>query len=156
MENFDEKQILLGRIIDSDGKSLDNEDLNCSLSDLFSQINPTVSNEPVQIDKIFPTGIKVIDGFSTICYGQKLCLFANKAVGVTTLLGMFLNNSPADVNIVSLTVESMDKAWGFINFCVKKYPEVLKRTIVVCSTPLDSVEKIKKNQFSCKKVLDKA
>ena len=144
-EEFYEQEPLLGRVIDSDGKPLDGGIENYSLEEMFSEIAPVDSSEPAPITKIFKTGVRAVDAFITIGYGQKMGVFAPSGCGLSTFLGLILKNSEADINIVSLVVDSVEIAWDFINYCVKYEPNIQRKTIVICSTPLDSAEKIKKN-----------
>ena len=144
-EEFYEQEPLLGRVIDSDGKPLDGGIENYSLEEMFSEIAPADSSEPAPITKIFKTGVRAVDAFITIGCGQKMGVFAQSGCGLSTFLGLILKNSEADINIVSLVVDSVEIAWDFINNCVKSEPYIQRKTIVICSTPLDSAEKIKKN-----------
>lgn len=144
-DEFYEQEPLLGRVIDSSGNPLDGEDLEYSLDGILAQILPADSSEPAPITKIFKTGVRAVDAFTTIGYGQKMGVFAQSGCGLSTFLSLVLMNSQADINIVSLAANSVENAWGFINDCIKDNPNVQRKTVVVCSTPLDSAEKIKKN-----------
>ena len=144
-EELPEPEAPLGRIIDSDGNPLDGKELDCSIENMFMQIAPVDSSEPSPIKKIFKTGVRAVDAFITIGCGQKMGVFAQSGCGLSTFLGLILKNSEADINIVSLVVDSVEIAWDFINYCVKYEPNIQRKTIVICSTPLDSAEKIKKN-----------
>lgn len=144
-EEFYEQEPLLGRVIDSDGKPLDGGIENYSLEEMFSEIAPADSSEPAPITRIFKTGVRAVDAFITIGCGQKMGVFAQSGCGLSTFLGLILKNSEADINIVSLVVDSVEIAWDFINNCVKSEPYIRRKTIVICSTPIDSAEKIKKN-----------
>ncbi|MGN1153611.1 MAG: FHIPEP family type III secretion protein, partial [Candidatus Gastranaerophilaceae bacterium] len=144
-EEFYEEEPLLGRVIDSDGNPLDGGIENYSLEEMLSEIAPADSSEPAPIIKIFKTGVRAVDAFLTIGYGQKMAVFANSGCGLSSFLGMIINNSEADINIVSLVSNSIDNAWEFINDCIRPNQNTLRKTIVIVSTPLDSAEKIKKN-----------
>ena len=144
-EEFYEQEPLLGRVIDSDGKPLDGGIENYSLEEMFSEIAPVDSSEPAPITKIFKTGVRAVDAFITIGCGQKMGVFAENGCGASTFLSMILKNSEADINIVSLVANTVENAWSFINDWVKSEPNIQRKTIVICSTPLDSDEKIKKN-----------
>ena len=74
-----------------------------------------------------------------------MAVFAHRGCGLSSFLGLILKNSQADINIVSLVTNSVDDAWDFINAIIKSNTKALRKTIVICSTPLDSTEKIKKN-----------
>jgi len=142
---FYEQEPLLGRVIDSDGNPLDGGIENYSLEEMFSEIAPADSSEPAPITKIFKTGVRAVDAFITIGCGQKMGVFAENGCGASTFLSMILKNSEADINIVSLVANTVENAWSFINDWVKSEPSIQRKTIVICSTPLDTAEKIKKN-----------
>ena len=142
---FYEQEPLLGRVIDSDGNPLDGRELDFPLEKIFSEISPAVSSEPAPITKIFKTGVRAVDAFITMGYGQKMAVFAHQGCGLSSFLGLISKNSQADINIVSLVTKSIDDAWDYINNVIKSDPKALRKTIVICSTPLDSTEKIKKN-----------
>ena len=144
-EEFYEQEPLLGRVIDSDGKPLDGGIENYSLEEMFLEIAPADSSEPAPISKIFKTGVRAVDAFITIGCGQKMGVFAENGCGASTFLSMILKNSEADINIVSLVANTVENAWSFINDGVKSEPNIQRKTIVICSTPLDPAEKIKKN-----------
>lgn len=144
-EEFYEQEPLLGRVIDSDGKPLDGGIENYSLEEMFSEIAPADSSEPAPITKIFKTGVRAVDAFITIGCGQKMGVFAENGCGASTFLSIILKNSEADINIVSLVANTVENAWSLINDWVKSEPSIQRKTIVICSTPLDTAEKIKKN-----------
>ncbi len=142
---FYEQEPSLGRVIDSDGNPLDGKELDFPLEKIFSEISPADSSEPAPITKIFKTGVRAVDAFITMGYGQKMTVFAHQGCGLSIFLGLILKNSQADINIVSLAASSVEDAWSFINDSIKSDTKALRKTIVICSTPLDSTEKIKKN-----------
>lgn len=145
LQELYEQEPLLGRVIDSDGNPLDGKELDFPLEKIFSEISPADSSEPAPITKIFKTGVRAVDAFITMGYGQKMAVFAHQGCGLSIFLGLILKNSQADINIVSLAANSVENAWSFINDSIKSDTKALRKTIVICSTPLDSTEKIKKN-----------
>ena len=122
---FINKNKLPGKIINADGK-------------------PFRGKKAAPITKIFKTGIRAVDAFLTIGYGQKMAMFGHRGTGQLTFALMLINNSPADVNIVSLVCDDASCVFDFTDDEFIS-PEARKKTIIVCSTPNESVEQCKKN-----------
>jgi type III secretion protein N (ATPase) len=79
-----------------------------------------------------PTGIRAIDGFCTLAYGQRIGLFAPAGVGKSTLLGAMARGAAVDVVVAALVGERGREVNEFITDVLG--PEGQKRAIVVVST----------------------
>jgi flagellum-specific ATP synthase len=82
---------LLGRVIDGFGHSLHElprrQPIPADDWRPFTAIPiPPLTRE--RITQIFPTGIRAVDGFCTLGYGQRVGIFAGSGVGKSTMLGM--------------------------------------------------------------------
>jgi flagellum-specific ATP synthase len=132
---------LLGRVINALGEPLDGKPLGfvSDKTPLHAQPPPPLERGPV--NRAFATGVKVIDGALTLAEGMRIGIFAGAGVGKSTLLGMALRHSAADVNIVSLIGERGREVTEFVEDVLGK--EGMARSVVVVSTsdtaPLERV-----------------
>ncbi len=125
---------LFGRVIDGNGKPLDNgPSIDCEDSmPLFAEpINP-LSRKP--IEDILDIGVESINGLLTIGRGQRIGLFAGSGVGKSVLLGMMTKFTEADVVVVGLIGERGGEVNEFIEESLGE--EGLKKSIVV-AVPAD-------------------
>src|SRR5690606_24470804 len=95
-----------GRVIDALGRPIDGGP-------------PLVEGEPLDADAAAPpsalarqrvgtpflTGVRVIDIFTPICFGQRLGVFAGSGVGKSTLLAMLAGAEAFDTVVVALVGE---------------------------------------------------
>jgi flagellum-specific ATP synthase len=97
-----------------------------------------VYNKPVNamsrklIDEVLSTGIKAIDGLTTIGKGQRIGIFSGSGVGKSTTMGMIARNTNADINVISLVGERGRELNDFIDNSLGE--EGLKRSVVVVAT----------------------
>ena len=84
------------------------------------------------INQQLSSGIKSIDLFAPIGYGQRLGLFAGPGVGKSTLLGMLARNAEVDLTVIALVGERGREVNEFINKSLGK--EGLKKSVLVIST----------------------
>ncbi|MBK5970755.1 MULTISPECIES: FliI/YscN family ATPase [Thiorhodovibrio] len=125
---------LLGRVIDANGKPLD--DLGrIRASDHISiegrPINP-LKRDPVRTP--LDVGIRSLNGLLSVGRGQRLGLFAGSGVGKSVLLGMMTRHTEADVIVVGLIGERGREVNEFIHDILDV--ESRKRTVVV-AVPAD-------------------
>jgi type III secretion protein N (ATPase) len=64
---------------------------------------PALSRRP--IEGILETGVRSIDSFTPLGYGQRIGLFAPAGIGKSTLLGMLARNAKVDVCVIALVGE---------------------------------------------------
>ncbi|MBZ4649757.1 flagellar protein export ATPase FliI [Thermosipho sp. (in: thermotogales)] len=122
---------LLGKVIDSLGRPLDGKKIYTKekVPIVREAPNPLVRK---RITTPISVGVRAIDGFLTLGYGQRIGIFAGSGVGKSTLLGMIARNTSADINVISLIGERGREVREFIEKDLKK--EGLKRSVVVVST----------------------
>lgn len=125
-------QPLLGCVIDSLGRKMDESSLPEGLTNYITEqkppnpmLRPPIA-EPIQL------GVKAIDGLLTMGKGQRIGIFAGSGVGKSTLLGMIARNSSADINVIALIGERGREVREFIEKDLGT--EGLKKSIVVVAT----------------------
>jgi flagellum-specific ATP synthase len=122
---------LLGRVVDGLGRPLDG--------------GPPISGRPTQAEQPVPepltrkrigqplsVGVKVIDTLCTTGRGQRIGIFGGSGVGKSTLLGMMLCGTEADVNVVALVGERGREVREFIEDELGE--EGMARSVVVVAT----------------------
>ncbi|WP_422667535.1 FliI/YscN family ATPase [Buchnera aphidicola] len=124
---------LLGRILDSTGKPLDNlSQLNYDhftyLGDTGNVINP-LKRKPI-ID-ILDTGIRAINSLLTIGRGQRIGIFASSGVGKSVLLGMMAKYTQADIIVIGLIGERGREVKEFIENILGK--DGLLRSVIIAA-----------------------
>ncbi|WP_226034947.1 flagellar protein export ATPase FliI [Aquibacillus saliphilus] len=123
---------LIGKVIDSMGKPLDDTSLPKGLTPYPSeQIPPNPLDRPT-IDEPFEVGVKSIDTLLTVGKGQRIGIFAGSGVGKSTLLGMIARNSSADINVIALIGERGREVREFVEKDLGR--EGLKKSIIVVAT----------------------
>lgn len=125
-------QNMLGRVIDANGKPLDDK------GPLTECQNYSVHNDPPgplkrrSIDEDLITGINAIDAFITLGKGQRMGIFAGSGVGKSTLMGMIARQSSAPINVIALVGERGREVKEFIEDILGA--EGLARSVVVATT----------------------
>ena len=125
---------LFGRVIDGAGHYLDGAPpaaCDHSVPLRARALNP-LQRRPIR--EALDTGVRVINGLTTLGKGQRLGLFAGSGVGKSTLLGMMTRYAEADVIVVALIGERGREVREFIEDILG--PAGLARAIVV-ATPAD-------------------
>lgn len=123
---------LLGRVIDANGYPLDQLGSLTDCEEFPIHNDPPGPLERGKIDRIMKTGVKAIDAFMTMGFGQRIGIFAGSGVGKSTLMGMIARNSSADVNVIGLIGERGREVREFVEDVLG--PEGLKRSVVVVTT----------------------
>lgn len=95
---------LLGRALDGFGAPLDGGAGTRGLPREVRREAPPALERPA-IDAPLTTGVRAIDGFTTLGRGQRLGIFAGSGVGKSTLLGQVTRGTNADVVVVCLVGE---------------------------------------------------
>ena len=125
-------EALLGRVIDANGRPLDNK------GPLILPDEQPVHTEPPSplhrrmIDTPMFTGVRAMDSFLTLGKGQRIGIFSGSGVGKSTLLGMIARRARADVNVIGLIGERGREVQEFIYDNLGE--EGLKRSVVVAVT----------------------
>lgn len=135
---------LIGRIVDATGNPIDDAG-PLYLAQRQSLLTPEINaRRRPRIDRILPTGVRVIDGLLTCGRGQRLGIFAGSGVGKSTLLGMMARYTDADVIVLGLVGERGRELNDFIQRDLG--PEGLAKSVIVVST---SDEPAIKRSLSC-------
>lgn len=124
---------LLGRVIDPLGHPLDeisSPSLNVATRPIFAQ-PPLAANRPL-INSALTTGVRSIDGFCPLGYGQRLGICASAGVGKSTLLGMIARHADVDVTVVGLVGERGREVREFLEETLG--PDGRARSVVVVAT----------------------
>ena len=122
---------LLGRVVDALGRPADG--------------GPPIAGERVgvdaaapaamtrrRIDAPLPVGVRLIDTLCTVGRGQRMGIFAGSGVGKSTLLGMMVRGTTADVSVIALVGERGREVREFVEDDLG--PEGLARSVVVVAT----------------------
>jgi flagellum-specific ATP synthase len=127
---------LSGRVVNAlgspiDGKgNLENLEANYPINKVaMSPLERTTIEEP------FYTGVKSIDSMLTCGKGQKMGIFAGSGVGKSTLMGMIVKGSVAQIKVVALIGERGREIPEFIKF---NLGNDLTNTIIVAATSDES------------------
>ena len=123
---------LLGRILNAEGKPVDNLPPPV-LTDrvLFDNAPPAATSRP-RIKEILSTGVRAIDGMLTCGRGQRLGIFSGSGVGKSVTLGMIARYTDADIIVIGLIGERGRELNDFIERDLGA--EGLKKSVVVVET----------------------
>lgn len=123
----------LGRVINALGEPIDGK------GPVFPSANGTARLEPTDsvlnrssVEEPFQTGVRAIDIFTPLCYGQRFGIFAGSGVGKSTLLAMLTRTDAFDVVVVALVGERSREVREFIGETIG--PEDLAKCVVVAAT----------------------
>ena len=103
------------------------------------------------IKDVFSTGVKTIDGLLTCGKGQKLGIFAGSGVGKSTLMGMIVKGSKADIKVIALIGERGREIPEFIEHNLNGD---LTNTVIIAATSDDSPLMRKYGAFSAMAVAE--
>ncbi len=122
---------LLGRVVDGLGRPFDG--------------GPPIEGEWVPVDRVPPaalqrrpvaqpvaTGVRVLDGLTTLGEGQRVGLFAGSGVGKSSLLGAVARGAAADVVVVALVGERGREVGEFLERSLG--PSGREKSVVVVAT----------------------
>jgi type III secretion protein N (ATPase) len=122
---------LLGRVLDGLGHPIDGRPLPAGVP------WPVMRDAPLplkraRIDRPLATGVRAIDGLTTLGEGQRVGLFAGSGVGKSRLLGRIAQSARADVIVVGLVGERGRELREFVEDCLGD--RGLARSVFVCAT----------------------
>ena len=89
-----------------------------------------------RVDQPFLTGVRVIDIFTPLCFGQRMGVFAGSGVGKSTLLAMLAAASAFDTVVVALVGERGREVREFLEDTIGA--ESMAKTIAVVATSDES------------------
>ena len=123
---------LLGRVVDALGRPLDGQS-----PPLFTEALPLfgVPRNPLRrraVQEPLRVGVRAIDGPLTLARGQRIGIFAGGGVGKSSLLGMMIRRTEADVAVVALIGERGREVEEFVNRTLG--PQGMQRAVVVAAT----------------------
>jgi flagellum-specific ATP synthase len=123
-----------GRSIDALGRAIDRgPPLIAGPSGNRASTPGALSRERVGIG--FATGVKVIDIFTPICFGQRMGIFAGSGVGKSTLLAMLAAAEAFDTVVVALIGERGREVREFLEDTIGK---AMAKTVAVVATSDES------------------
>jgi len=142
---------LLGRVVDPFMKPIDEK------GPIIYKEKVPIMQKPISplkrgiINEVFTTGIKAIDGLLTCGKGQKVGIFAGSGVGKSTLMGMLVKGSKADIKVIALIGERGREIPEFIEH---NLAGDLTNTIIIAATSDDSALMRKYGAFSAMAVAE--
>lgn len=123
---------LIGRVVDALGRPIDSAGA-CHLEDVRDLQNS--APQPLDRELIrepLTAGVRAIDGFLTCGQGQRLGIFGGSGVGKSTLLGMMVRNTNADVTVLALIGERGREVREFLEHSLGEKGR--QKSVVVVST----------------------
>jgi flagellum-specific ATP synthase len=121
-----------GRVINALAEPIDGlGDLGSGPEERALLASPPKSMERGRVDQPIHTGIKAIDVFTPLCFGQRLGIFAGSGVGKSTLLSMLALSTQFDTTVVALVGERGREVQEFIS---ETLGNALAKSVVVVST----------------------
>ncbi len=92
--------------------------------------------ERQRVDTAFRTGVRVIDIFTPLCFGQRMGVFAGSGVGKSTLLAMLAAADAFDTVVVALVGERGREVREFLEDTIGA--EAMAKTVAVVATSDES------------------
>jgi flagellum-specific ATP synthase len=123
---------LIGRVLDATGTPLDDLGPIAPSVRVPCDAVPVPALDRPPIDKVLPTGVRAIDAFLTLGYGQRIGIFAGSGVGKSTLLGMLARGTQTDVVVIGLIGERGREVREFLERDLTD--EGRKKCVVVVAT----------------------
>ena len=123
---------MIGRVLDAEGKPLDNLEPLPPAMRVACDAMPIPALDRPPIDTIMPTGVRAIDSLLTLGKGQRLGVFAGSGVGKSTLMGMLARGTAADVVVIGLIGERGREVLEFLDRDLGE--EGRKKSITVVAT----------------------
>jgi len=122
---------LVGRVIDALGQPLDGGPPISGQAVAVDQPAPPAMRRR-RVDTPLPVGVRVVDSLATVGRGQRVGIFAGSGVGKSTLLGMMVRGTAADLSVVCMVGERGREVREFVED--ELGPEGLARSVVVVAT----------------------
>ena len=123
----------LGRIVNSLGEPIDSKGpLKNGEKSYGLKNTPLPSQQRRKIGAKIDLGVRVIDTFTSCCYGQRMGIFSGSGVGKSVLISMLTKYANTDVKVIGLVGERSREVKEFIDDYLG--PEGLKQAIIVVAT----------------------
>ncbi len=123
-----------GRVVDALGRAIDGRPLAASGEAAATAALPALSRQ--RVDGGFRTGVRVIDIFTPLCFGQRIGIFAGSGVGKSTLLAMLATAPAFDTVVVALVGERGREVREFLEDTLGEAG--MRKTVAVVSTSDES------------------
>ena len=125
-----------GRVVDALGRALDDKGLLATGpgDHTVSATPPALSRQRVETP--FRTGVRTIDIFTPLCYGQRIGIFAGSGVGKSTLLAMLAGADAFDTVVVALVGERGREVREFLEDTIGE--ATMAKTVAVVATSDES------------------
>jgi len=120
----------LGRAIDDGSPMVEGDPRTASAA------RPPSALSRQRVETSFMTGVRVIDVFTPICFGQRLGVFAGSGVGKSTLLAMLASADAFDTVVVVLVGERGREVREFLEDTLG--PSGMAKTVAVVATSDES------------------
>jgi type III secretion protein N (ATPase) len=137
---------LLGRVVDGLGRPFDG---GPAIEGHMVPVDrdPPGALERRPVDRPLATGVRVLDGLTTLGEGQRVGLFAGSGVGKSMLLGAIARGAEADVVVVALVGERGREVGEFLERSLGA--EGRKKSVVVVATSdVAALERIRAAQVA--------
>jgi flagellum-specific ATP synthase len=123
-----------GRVVDALGRPVDGGSPLIDGTEIARGIPSALKRQ--RVDQPFQTGVKVIDLFTPLCFGQRLGVFAGSGVGKSTLLAMLAAAHAFDTVVVALVGERGREVREFLEDTIGE--QAMKKTVAVVATSDES------------------
>jgi flagellum-specific ATP synthase len=122
----------LGELVDDKGP-LHGEGGHQAAGSAASLVHP-MARDKVQTP--FRTGVRVIDVFAPLCYGQRIGIFAGSGVGKSTLLSMMAKSDAFDAVVIALAGERGREVREFLEDTIGE--TAMQKTVAIVATSDES------------------
>jgi flagellum-specific ATP synthase len=122
----------LGELVDGKGPLLEDGPKAAPAFD-------TTAVHPMARDKVqtpFRTGVRVVDVFAPLCYGQRIGIFAGSGVGKSTLLSMLAKSEAFDAVVIALVGERGREVREFLEDTIGE--AAMQKTVAIVATSDES------------------
>jgi len=123
---------LLGRVLNGLGEPIDDKGpiIAGEVYPLYAKPPHPLLRKPVATP--LPVGVKAIDALLTLGRGQRVGIFSGSGVGKSTLMGMMVRNTEAEISVIGLIGERGREVGEFLERDLGS--SGLKRSVVVVAT----------------------
>jgi flagellum-specific ATP synthase len=128
-----------GRVISAAGEAIDGRGALQNGSKAITVTGaPPAAMRRAALARRLSTGVKAVDVFTPLCYGQRIGVFAGSGVGKSTLLAMLAQSEAFDSAVISLVGERGREVTEFVE---EVLGDSLAKSIVVVATGDESASK---------------
>ena len=124
-----------GRVIDALGRPVDGAGPLIAGGATERAVAPLAMTRQ-RVETGFRTGVRIIDIFTPICFGQRLGVFAGSGVGKSTLLAMLASAEAFDTAVIALVGERGREVREFLEDTIG--PKSMAKTVAVVATSDES------------------